>query len=160
WVGYFDRGLDIVDLPSRRAVHVEDARVFCVNRIVHDPGRDLSAVATANGLVIMDGSGHERQILTKQDGLIADHVNDVALLPGPASGDGLQAMVVATPAGLTFLDSSGARSLYAFHGLVNNHVYSIGLKEDISHHRLMAGTLGGITLFEAGVIRANFTNGN
>ncbi|HYX69383.1 MAG TPA: hypothetical protein VE825_09635, partial [Terriglobales bacterium] len=35
WIGYFDRGLDIVSDPARgRPIHVEDERVFCVNRIL------------------------------------------------------------------------------------------------------------------------------
>ena len=36
WVGYFDRGLDILSAQGERALHVENDRVFCVNRIVHD----------------------------------------------------------------------------------------------------------------------------
>ena len=36
WVGYFDRGLDILDAQGQRAMHVENDHVFCVNRIVHD----------------------------------------------------------------------------------------------------------------------------
>ena len=49
WVGYFDRGLDIVDLTGDQTTHVENQFVFCVNRIAHDPDRRLTAVATANG---------------------------------------------------------------------------------------------------------------
>src|SRR5262249_29254283 len=133
---------------------------FCVNRIVQDPERDLALVATANGLVVVDAAAHERQVITRKDGLIADHVTDVALLPGRGASDGLSGMVVATPAGLTFLDRDGARSLYAFHGLVNNHVYSVGYKRDGDRERLLAGTLGGITLFESGRLRASFTTAN
>jgi hypothetical protein len=48
-------------------------------------------------------------------------------------------MVLATPAGLTFVDADGARSLYAFEGLVNNHVYALGVQDKT----LLAGTLGG-----------------
>ena len=59
----------------------------------------------------------------------------------------------ATPAGLTFLDASGARSMYAFHGLVNNHVYALGVSGD----ELMAGTLGGLSLLNKGDVAANYT---
>ena len=48
-------------------------------------------------------------------------------------------MALATPAGITFLDESGAHSIYAFQGLVNNHVYALGADGD----KLVAGTLGG-----------------
>jgi len=144
WVGYFDRGLDL--LPAGGHVtHIEDEHVFCVNRILPDTRTGTIDVATANGLVRFDNSGTEQQVLTRADGLIADHVTDVA-----PYRDGL---ALATPAGLTFLDSSGARSLYAFHGLVNNHVYALGVSGD----ELIAGTLGGLSVLNKGDITANYT---
>jgi len=144
WVGYFDRGLDLL-ASGGRASHVEDEHVFCVNRIFPDAKTGIIDVATANGLVRFDGSGSEQQVLTRADGLIADHVTDVV-----AYRDGL---ALATPAGLTFLDASGARSMYAFHGLVNNHVYALGVAGD----ELMAGTLGGLSLLNRGDVTANYT---
>ena len=159
WVGYFDRGLDLVDLASQKSFHTENDRVFCVNRIVQDPAHGLALVATANGLVVMNAAGKTEQILTKQDGLIADHVTDVALLPN-ANGGSLSAMAIATPAGLTFFDATGARSLYAFHGLVNNHAYTLGVSEDPTDPRLMVGTLGGLSILEAGIVRASYTTAN
>jgi ligand-binding sensor domain-containing protein len=143
WVGYFDRGLDIVE--GQRARHIEDDRVFCVNRIRPNVLRGATAVATANGLVIFDAQGARKQVLGKQEGLIADHVTDVA-----PYRDG---MVIATPAGLTYMDSGGMRSLYAFHGLVNNHVYTVAANGAY----VMAGTLGGISLLEGDQVRANYT---
>jgi ligand-binding sensor domain-containing protein len=145
WVGYFDRGLDLLASGGGRASHVEDEHVFCVNRILPDAKTGIIDVATANGLVRFDGSGSEQQVLTRADGLIADHVTDVV-----AYRDGL---ALATPAGLTFLDASGARSMYAFHGLVNNHVYALGVSGD----ELMAGTLGGLSLLHRGDVTANYT---
>jgi ligand-binding sensor domain-containing protein len=62
-------------------------------------------------------------------------------------------MVLATPAGLTFLDPAGPRSLYAFHGLVNNHVYALGA----SGKEVVAGTLGGISVLEDENVAANYT---
>ncbi|MBZ5647445.1 MAG: hypothetical protein LAN37_09510 [Acidobacteriia bacterium] len=146
WVGYFDRGLDIVtDSASSRPVHVEDERVFCVNRILPQSGREETYVATANGLVLFDAGGNEQQVLKRGDGLIADHVTDVVPYHG--------GMAVATPAGLTFLDGAGARSLYAFHGLVNNHVYALGVFGD----RLLAGTLGGLSVLDDEKIVGSYT---
>jgi len=89
-----------------------------VNRIVEDARHASVAVATANGLVLFDNDGRQKQVLGREAGLIAEHVTDVALY-----GDG---MALATPAGITFLDNTGAHSLYAFQGLVNNHVYALG----------------------------------
>jgi ligand-binding sensor domain-containing protein len=148
WVGYFDRGLDVMRLESNRVRHVEDERVFCVNRILPEAKTGTIDVATANGLVRFAVSGSEEQILTRMDGLIADHVTDVV----PYGGG----LALATPAGLTFLDSGGARSLYAFHGLVNNHVYALGVAGD----KLLVGTLGGISMIGHEAVQANYTASN
>ena len=145
WVGYFDRGLDLLEANVSHSRHVEDQHVFCVNRIFPDPKTRTVAVATANGLVRFDTNGSEEQILTRKDGLISDHVTDVA-----AYGGGL---ALATAAGLTFLDDAGARSMYAFHGLVNNHVYALGVSGD----ELIAGTLGGISVLNKGYVAVNYT---
>jgi ligand-binding sensor domain-containing protein len=145
WVGYFDRGLDLLASDNSRARHVEDEHVFCINRILPDAKTGAIDIATANGLVRFDDSGSEQQVLTHADGLIADHVTDVVSYRG--------GLALATPAGLTFLDASGARSMYAFHGLVSNHVYALGVSGD----ELMAGTLGGLSLLNKGDIAASFT---
>lgn len=148
WVGYFDRGLDIVPTGPQPAVHVENDHVFCVNRIRPEANGNSVEVATANGLVRFGPSGKPQQILGRADGLIADHVTDIA-----PYRDGL---AVATPAGITFLDSEGARSMYSFHGLVNNHVYALGVSDD----DLLVGTLGGLSALQKGLVKANFTAGN
>ena len=146
WVGYFDRGLDIVN--GARATHLENDTLFCVNRIVSDADSQTTAVATANGLALFDGAGNQRQTLRQSDGLMADHVTDVVLRAG--------GMTLATPAGLTFIDSSGTHSVSDFHGLVNTHVYSLGA----SGGDLLAGTLGGLSVLEGGVVRASYTTAN
>src|SRR6202030_3679508 len=88
WIGYFDRGLQILGSGGAR---YEDDHLFCVNRIAHDVGRRISAVATANGLVMFDASTTRKRVILREDGLIANQVTDVALRP-----DGT--MVAATPA--------------------------------------------------------------
>ena len=152
WAGDFDRGLDILDAGFEHAVHTENEHVFCVNRIVHSEDGGLSAVATANGLVLFDASAHEKQVLGKSEGLIANQITDVLL-----RGDSRSPVIVAaTPAGITTIDASGTSSLYAFHGLVNNHVYALAA----SGSRLMAGTLGGLSILDSGIVRASFTTAN
>jgi hypothetical protein len=145
WVGYFDRGMDVLEANGQKTRHIEDEHVFCVNRILPDAAKSGAAVATANGLVLFDANGSERQVLGEKDGLIAQHVTDVARFH-----DGL---VLATPKGLTFLDANGPRSLYAFHGLVNNHVYTIAANGE----QLMAGTLGGASLLQGDQVRVSYT---
>ncbi len=148
WVGYFDRGLDVLESNLQKATHSEDEHVFCVNRIVQDDARSLTAVGTANGLVLFDAAANKKQVILRADGLIANHVTDIVV-----NADGL---TVATPAGLTFVDRAGTRSLYAFHGLVNNHAYALGQ----SRNQLLVGTLGGLSILEAGVVKASFTTSN
>ncbi|HVN09237.1 MAG TPA: hypothetical protein VMV61_09705 [Patescibacteria group bacterium] len=148
WVGYFTRGLDELDAAGGQVTHVEDEHVFCINRILPEAKAGTVDVATANGLVRFSAAGNEEQVLTRAEGLIADHVTDVATY-----GEGL---VLATPAGLTFLDRHGARSLYAFQGLVNNHVYALG----VSGEELLAGTLGGISVIGGEAVQASYTVGN
>jgi ligand-binding sensor domain-containing protein len=146
WVGYFDRGLDVWDPATGRVSHFEDEHLFCVNRIALR--KDGAAIATANGLVLTDRAGQTRQVLTKSEGLIANHATDVLL---DEAG-----MVVATPAGITFLTSSGTFSIYAFHGLVNNHVYALAA----AGGRIFAGTLGGLSVLEGGTVKASYTTAN
>ena len=148
WIGYFDRGLDILDAGLEHAVHFENDALFCINRIATDPGGTRTAVATANGLVLFGAGGQPRQIMGRKDGLLSDHVTDVAFRDG--------GMVVATPAGLSFVDGSGVRSLYVFHGLVNNHVYTVA-----THGvETLAGTLGGLSVLDDDIVRANYTTAN
>ncbi len=149
WIGYFDRGLDIFDAATARAQHVEDDVVFCVNRIVHDRERERTAVATSNGLAMFTPSGDKRQVLTRADGLIATQVTDVLFRP-----DGT--MVAGTPAGVSFVEASHISSIYAFHGLVNNHVYALGQVGP----RTLVGTLGGLSIIESGLATVSFTTAN
>ncbi len=147
WIGYFDRGLDLLEADAGHATHVEDDHVFCINRIVADGRTGTIAVATANGLVRFAADGGQQQVLTRADGLIADHVTDVAIYR-----DGL---VAGTPAGLTFLSEGSPHSMYAFHGLVNNHVYALGVSGD----ELMVGTLGGLSELNREIVQVNYTAG-
>jgi ligand-binding sensor domain-containing protein len=147
WVGYFDKGLDIVDKTESR--HVENDNVYCVNRIVHDRERKRTGVATANGFVLFDSTGAQRQVLTKSDGLIANHVTD-ALLEADGS------WTLGTPAGVTFFENGHASSIFALQGLVNNHVYALGE----CGGRMVVGTLGGVSLLDHGLIKASFTTAN
>ena len=150
WIGYFDRGLQILSPGANsRGVEFEDDHLFCINRIAHDGARGVSAVATANGLVLFDASTARRRVIGQADGLIANQVTDVAFRP-----DG--SMVAATPAGVSFIDAAGISSVYAFQGLVNNHVYSLG----VDGERTLAGTLGGLSILDTGLVKASYTTAN
>jgi ligand-binding sensor domain-containing protein len=149
WIGYFDRGLQILSANGERGEHLEDDHLFCVNRIAHDGVRGVSAVATANGLVLFDAATSRRRVIGQAEGLIANQVTDVVLRP-----DG--SMIAATPAGLSFIDAGGISSIYAFQGLVNNHVYALAS----DGARTLAGTLGGLSMLDGAAVRASFTTSN
>jgi ligand-binding sensor domain-containing protein len=149
WIGYFDRGLQILTATGERGEHIEDDHLFCVNRIAHDAARGVSAVATANGLVMFDAATSRRRVIGQADGLIANQITDVILRP-----DG--SVIAATPAGVSFIDAAGISSIYAFQGLVNNHVYALAS----DGARTLAGTLGGLSILDGGVVRASFTTSN
>lgn len=149
WIGYFDRGLEIIPAGGGRGRRFEDDHLFCINRIVQDSSRGVSAVATANGLVLFDASSERRRVVTRNDGLIANQVTDVALRP-----DGT--IVAATPAGVSFIDASGISSVYAFHGLVNNHAYALASDGP----RTLVGTLGGLSVLDGPLVRASYTTSN
>jgi len=48
------------------------------------------------------------------------------------------------------------RSLYVFHGLVNNHVYTIATRGA----ETVAGTLGGLSVLDEDTVRVNYTTAN
>lgn len=149
YIGFFDRGLDLLS-PEGAIRHIEDDALFCINRLVVDPQRHTMDAATADGLVLFDTQGRPRQTLTRREGLISDHVTDVTF---SSSGT-----VLATPAGITFLGPSGAESLYAFQGLVNNHVYALASAG--APDRLIVGTLGGVSILRSRVVERNLTVSN
>ncbi len=154
WVGYFDHGVDVLPMgASGNAIHFEDDALFCINRIEEESASGTIAVATANGLALFDSSRHLRQLLDRNSGLIASHVTDVLFRRTPQTDS---SMVVATPAGLSFVEAGSISSIYAFQGLVNNHVYTLAEVDG----NLYAGTLGGLSILKNGVIQASFTTAN
>jgi len=98
--------------------------------------------------VLFSPQGKILRRIGRSDGLIADHVTDVAVR---STG-----LAVATAAGITLLDQSGPQSIYAFHGLTNNHVYTLGLNGS----QLLAGTLGGLSVIQDGFVRTSYTTAN
>jgi ligand-binding sensor domain-containing protein len=150
WIGYFDRGLQILDTTNQRSIEdLEDDHLFCVNRIAQDTVHGSTAVATANGLVLFSASASQRRVIGQADGLIANQVTDVLF-----RSDG--SLVAATPAGVSFLEPSGISSIYAFQGLVNNHVYALAADGP----RVLAGTLGGLSVLDSGLVKASYTTSN
>jgi ligand-binding sensor domain-containing protein len=154
WVGYFDRGIDVIaPETSERLSHIEDDRVREINYLAYDPIEERMVAATSRGLVVF-ANGLKQTVMTReQGGLVNDSVAHVSfgdiespLLAsnGVAPVSRSRTMVLATAGGLTEVLGGRARSITAFHGLASNHLYSsasIG-------SRLFIGSLAGLAELE------------
>jgi ligand-binding sensor domain-containing protein len=134
WVGYFDRGLDVLDANFQQIRRLQDDVFFCINYISQDAAGNVY-VSTANGLAVVKPDG-SRRVYRTADGLLSDRV--MQAVPLDAQG---KRVAIATAQGFTLMEDGQLKSLYAFHGLVNNHVYSIAADDD----QIYVGTLGGIS---------------
>lgn len=151
WVGYFDRGADIV-LPEtgERIAHLEDDRVREVNFIRFDPDDERMLVATSKGLVIFDGQLKQVALTRDQGGVISDSVAHVSVTqatvtaPGAQAGGPSRSLVLATAGGLSEVTGGRTRSITAFHGLASNHLYT----SEKANGRLYLGSLAGLAELE------------
>ena len=86
WVGYFDRGIDLIATEtSERVSHIEDDRVREVNFMAFDPDADRMHAATSRGLVSFDGQLKQSILTRQQGGLINDSIAHVSVANGAAS---------------------------------------------------------------------------
>jgi len=143
WIGYFDRGIDVLaPQTNERLSHIEDDRVREINHLVFDGSDDRMLAATSRGLVAFASNFKQTVMTREQGGLINDSVAQVSL--SSASETRGRGMVLATAGGLTEVAGGRARSLTAFHGLASNHLYtsaSVG-------SRLFVGSLAGLVELE------------
>jgi ligand-binding sensor domain-containing protein len=157
WVGYFDRGIDLVaPETSERISHIEDDRVREINHLAFDRNEARMLAATSRGLVVFDGGLKQTVMTREQGGLINDSVAHVSLAEissplmasnGVRSGVPrlpVRTMVVATAGGLTEVIGGRARSITAFHGLASNHLYSSASVGS----RIFVGSLAGLAELE------------
>ena len=157
WVGYFDRGIDLIDPESgERLQHIEDDRVREINHLAIDLSGDRIMVGTSRGLVIF-GSGLKQTLITREQGeLVNDSVAhvlitdiDSPLLASTGTAPILdraqgRSVVICTAGGLTDIVGGRARSITAFHGLASNHLYSSASVG----RRLFVGSLAGLVEVE------------
>jgi ligand-binding sensor domain-containing protein len=150
WVGYFNRGLDVVATSTNeRLSHIEDDRVREVNFVRFDPVEDRLLVATSRGLVNIDGRLKQTVLTRERNGLVSDSIAHVTLTNAAAATPATalsrnRALVLATAGGLTEVYGGRARSITAFHGLASNHLYSSAA----SGSRLYVGSLAGLVELE------------
>jgi ligand-binding sensor domain-containing protein len=150
WVGYFNRGLDVIATSTNeRLSHIEDDRVREVNFVRFDPVEDRVLVATSRGLVNIDGRLKQTVLTRDRGGLVNDSIAHVTLTNVAASSPVTslsrdRAIVLATAGGLTEVYGGRARSITAFHGLASNHLYSSAA----AGPRLYLGSLAGLVELE------------
>lgn len=152
WAGMFDGGIDVLDADTgERVERVEDGDVREVNALTIEAGSDTVWVASSRGVVQFDG-GRKSKVIGPEQGLAGNSATAVATGIG-TSGRGV---AVATNAGLTLTDGDVARTVTAFHGLPNNHVYAVASVGG----RTYAGTLGGLAEVEAMKVGRTFSVSN
>jgi ligand-binding sensor domain-containing protein len=134
WIGYFDHGIDILNSDFILKTHLQDETLTFINHLSSDQDGNVY-ISTANGFVILGNDG-VRHVYHESDGLLSDRV--MQAVPLDAHG---KRVAIATSQGFTLKDGSAMKSIFAFHGLINNHVYTIAANGD----QLYLGTLGGIS---------------
>ena len=150
FIGYFDRGLDV--LASGTVKHFEDDRPGSASIAWRSNlRRRTMAAATANGTRPVRPAGQPEANA------------DAARRADFRACDGCRVHARRHSAG----DSCGHHvrhpraatdSLYAFQGLVNNHVYALAADPATDH--VLAGTLGGLSMLDAEQVRRNLTAAN
>jgi ligand-binding sensor domain-containing protein len=174
WVGYFDRGIDVIEPGQPKLIaHIEGDVIREVNFLHRDDDERRMLAATSAGLVMIDERLRERRF-TDKDGLISNSVSHVIEVPADLvspRADGKsgsaswqlaplshhdQALVAATGAGLSVYADGVFRSVNAFHGLASNHLYTsarIG-------NRLFVGSLNGLNELEGLRVVRTFQTAN
>lgn len=140
WAGMFDGGIDVLDADSgERLERLQDGNVREVNALAVESGSDIVWVASSRGVVQFDG-GRKAKSIGPDQGVAGNSATALAVGIGPTG----RGVAVATNAGVTFADGAVAKTVTAFHGLPNNHVYAVASLRG----RTYAGTLGGLAEIE------------
>lgn len=163
WIGYFDRGIDVVAPDERRRLaHLEDLNIREINHIHPDGLARRMFIATSRGLVTIDETMRQ-QIYTEADGLISNAVAHVLPIPAhmifPRTEHRLvsdETIVLATGRGLSIYADNRFRSLNAFHGLASNHLYTSARVGD----KLFVGSLNGLNELEGLRVVRTFQTSN
>ncbi|HEU4391189.1 MAG TPA: hypothetical protein VFV34_25545, partial [Blastocatellia bacterium] len=147
WVGYFDRGIDVIDPESaERLAHLEDEQLRQVNCVTFDAAGSRVLAATSRGLAELGSrtgpATAKMTVLTREkDNIISNSIAHVAF---GETARGARSMVLATAGGLTEVAEGRSRSLTAFHGLASNHLYAAAF----GGSKLFVGSLAGLVELE------------
>lgn len=156
WLGYFDQGIEVLDNSLNKDKYFDQPDLKTVKHLVFNSATNAVYVGTSSGLTKID-SRYSASGFSRKDGLINNEVNHVQILD---SGE----LCLGTGGGLSFLTENGIKSIYAFHGLINNKVFAQLETEaeslGASGRKLLVGTLGGISLVRDKEVISNITPEN
>lgn len=156
WLGYFDQGIEVLDSSLRSDKYFDEPKLKTVKHLKYHPLEDAVYAGTSKGLAKIDRR-YNSTFFNKNDGIINNEVNHIALMD---SGE----LSLGTGGGLSLLENNGIKSIYAFHGLINNRVFTQleTEQESIGHpgRKLLAGTLGGISIIGGSKVLGSLTPEN
>ncbi|MBN2135880.1 MAG: hypothetical protein JW737_09130 [Acidobacteria bacterium] len=147
WIGYFDRGIDILSADYRRLFHLENDDIRVIRHIRQNFADGAMYCATSRGVAIITADFKYRMLTTEQ-GLINNEVSHIFFSDsGP---------VYSTAGGVSFDRGGLLRSVYAFHGLGSNHTYSTIYQNGYFY----TATLNGLSRIKDLNVTANSTTAN
>ena len=147
-VGSFDEGIFILASNGKVIQRLKDDNIQEINHLVFDLRDGILRSATSLGVAIFDDKFKQIQFIKEEDGLIGENVAHIRHLK--------EKTVFSTNKGITIEEKGFLKSLYAFHGLINNHVYCSEVIDEI----IYLGTLGGITLIKDDAVLKSYTTSN
>jgi ligand-binding sensor domain-containing protein len=145
YTGTFESGIDILDSDLRFDTNISSNNIKEINSLVFDEGRVYAGHTL--GIAIIKGKKLVEEI-KKRDGLIGENISSIKKVDG--------SLYIATERGLSVLQNSILKNIYAFHGLVSNKVYAI----EEFNGKAIVGTLGGISVVDGLEVMMNVTHGN
>ena len=138
WVGTFEHGVNILT-GGKVSKKMEE---LAINHLSLDKESGIMWVTTTGGAVA------GQRTYNKKDGLIGNNVAHIGIYG--------EQMVFSTNRGISLYEDGAFRSLYTFHGLINNHAYT----SERFNGKLYVGTLGGISVLGGKKVVANLTTAN
>jgi ligand-binding sensor domain-containing protein len=113
-------------------------------------------VATSQGVLRFDTSFRSTPEITKNDGLLSNSVQHLALVQTQSANQSSTNFAFATSRGLSFGAKERLRKLTTVQGLPNNNTYAVFTRGET----IFLGTLGGLAQIEKGKVVRAFKDSN
>lgn len=172
WIGFFNRGLDIISLEGNLIKHLETEAIREINCLRWNSETNRMLVATSAGLFDFDLQLRSNQINNKIDtkqGILSNSISNIgfalsgtlnpyhkAILQDQASLENHSLIALATARGLSIGTPAGFQNFTTLQGLPSNSVYALANLGN----KLFVGTLGGLAVIEGGHIIRTYKQSN